>query len=385
MATINSTAPKPRIALSLQGDPTKAGAWSGVPAGLISGLKAANCDVIPVNAIFPGAGRLAHLLKMSWADQSANRGFAWACGMAADRALSAAGDLDGIVMIGSGYSLSSEVPIVTFEDMTVAQSLRRSDPVYDTLSDAARKHWIDRQRRIYEHSRACCAVSGWTATSIQEDYGISGSKVHIVGFGNNIDVGQVDRDWTVPRFLYVGSDWVRKRGAAVVEAFTKVRQRHPHASLDLVGDHPPIDVEGVTAHGLLPLGSPEGQSEYVNLLHRATCFLMPSTYEPFGIAYIDAAKAGVPSIGTTVGGASDAIGNGGKVVDPTDQEALTAAMLELSDPLTARRLGEQAKTHSELLTWRAVAERLLRALRPPGIDIDRLSPFLDTHEQSVKT
>jgi hypothetical protein len=367
----------PRIALVMQGDPTDAASWSGVPASLSSGLEAAGCTVAPVRAEFPAAGRVARLLRMSWADQATSRAFAAACGRAADRALRRAGDLDGVVMLGSGYTLSAGAPIVSFDDMTVALALRQAAPPYDSLSAAGAERWQHRQRRIYERNRGCCATSTWAADSVREDYGIPAAKVHVVGVGHNVDPGWVERDWSVPRFLFVGADWERKRGDAVVDAFAAVRRQHPDASLDLVGAHPPVNAAGVTGHGRLPLNSEQGRREYSELLHRATCFLMPSTYEPFGIAYVDAASSGIASIGTTVGGAPDAVGDGGRLVDPADEGALREAMLELSDPGTARQLGERAYSRSKLLTWQAVAERLLRALGPPGVDLDGLAAFLE--------
>jgi len=360
----------------MQGDPTDAATWSGVPASLSGGLEAAGCEAVPVQAEFPGARRVGHRLGMSWADQAASRAFAGAAGIAAGRRLRRAGEIDGIVILGSGYSLSSEAPIVSFDDMTVAQALRQSGPPYDSLSAAAATRWRARQRRFYQRARGCCATSSWVADSMREDFGISASKIHVVGVGHNIDPGRVERDWDVPRFLFVGADWERKRGEACVEAFATIRREHPGATLDLVGGHPRVDAEGVTGHGSLPLNSEQGRHRYAELLHRATCFLMPSTYEPFGIAYVDAASAGIASIGTTVGGAADAIGEGGRLVDPADDGALVAAMRELSEPETAERLGERAHERSRLLTWQAVAERLLRALRPAGIDVDGLAQFL---------
>jgi glycosyltransferase involved in cell wall biosynthesis len=219
-------------------------------------------------------------------------------------------------------------------------------------------------------------TSAFAGQSIVDDYGISPQKVHVVGVGRNIDAGWVERDWSVPRFLFVGADWRRKRGAAVVASFEQVRRRHPEATLDLVGGHPPIEAPGVTGHGPLPLGSDWGQRRYAELLHRATCFVMPSSLEAFGIAYMDAGATGLPCVGTTVGGAPDAVGDGGLLVDPADDYALTAAMLELSDPGTAQRLGERAYRHAAPFTWRAVGERLLRALRPPGLDLAGLPEFL---------
>lgn len=365
-----------RIALVQQGDPSDPGTWSGVPASLIRGFGEAGCEVVPVRATFRGAGRIMRLARMDWADQSTSRFFARAGAAAADRALRRSGDLDGVVAIGSGFALKTSLPVVTYEDLTVAQALRRDEPPYNELSERAGKRWRDRQGRIYRQSRACTTFSAFAAASVIDDYGIEPSKVHVVGVGRNIDAGRVERDWSTPRFLWVGADWRRKRGAAVVASFAEVRKRRPQATLDLVGAHPSIDAPGVTGHGRLPLGSEEGQRRYAELLHRATCFTMPSTLEAFGVAYLDAGATGLPSIGTSVGGAPDAVGEGGRVVDPSDDGALTAAMLELAEPDTAQRLGELAARHAAPFTWRAVSERLLRALRPPGVDPTGLPEYL---------
>jgi Glycosyl transferases group 1 len=369
LAVLTSTASEPRIALVQQSDPTRAGSWSGVPAGLTSGFRAAGCEVVPVGAEFRGAGRLARYLGMSWADQATSRAFAAAFSATANRRLRAAGGLDGVVMIGTSYTLSTSTPVVTFEDMTVAQALRQPDSVYSKLGSAAAARWKARQQRVYERSRGCCVASRWVATSLREDYGIPESKVHVVGLGRNLDVAPSSKDWSTPRFLFVGVDWERKRGEAVLEGFAAVREQYPDATLDLVGGHPPVDAEGVTGHGSLPLGSEEGEREYAGLLARATCLVMPSTFEPYGIAYLDAAAAGVGSIGTTVGGAEDAVGDSGRVVDPNDPQALTQAMLEMADAETARGCGETALARSGGLTWQAVAERVLTALGAPSVEV----------------
>jgi glycosyltransferase involved in cell wall biosynthesis len=359
VSTLSGTPDQTRIALVQQGDPARPGAWSGVPAGLASGLRAAGCEVVPIDAEFAGAAKLGRGLRMSWADQAASRAFAAACSATAKRRLRAAGPLDGAVVIGSGYSLSAAVPFVTFEDMTVAQAVRQPEPVYEALGDSAARRWQARQRHNYEASIGCCVASRWAASSVQADYGIPEAKVHVVGLGCNIAVEPVSRDWSSPRFLFVGVDWRRKRGGDVVEAFAEVRRSNPDATLDLVGRHDPVEMTGVTDHGLLPLDSAASGRRYAELLCRATCLVMPSTFEPFGIAYLDAAMAGIPSIGTTVGGAEDAIGGCGRVVDPGDQGALVAAMTELSDPETARALGERARTRAPEITWQAVAARVL--------------------------
>jgi glycosyltransferase involved in cell wall biosynthesis len=351
--------------------------WSGIPAGVLSGLEAAGVEPVAVDARMPGADVAARALRVSPVRQRTNPLFAHADGLSAVARLRAAGPLDGVVQIGSGYTLPSRFPVVTYEDMTVVQALAQPDPRYASLSERGGRRWRRRQEQIYSRSVACCAASSWVANSIRADYGVGAERVHVVGFGADVEPRRGVRDWSVPRFIFIGNDWARKRGDAVVEAFAKVRERHPEASLDLVGGHPEISAPGVRGHGFLPLGSSEARDRIEDLLARATCMVIPSEYEPFGIAYVEAAAAGIPSIGTAVGGASDAIGDGGAVVDPADSDALCRAMLDLAEPATASALGEIAQARAPLFTWRAVAERLIRALRPPGIDISTLARFLD--------
>lgn len=313
---------------------------------------------------------------MSWAAAAANPVLAAASGARASRALRAA-DVDGTVAIGSGFALAPALRAVTFEDMTVAQAARRDDPVYRGLGERSLRRWRQRQKLIYERSIGCCATSRWVAESIHGDYGMPLERIHVVGLGRNVEAdGSGERDWSVPRFIFAGLAWERKRGAAVVAAFTALRERHPAATLDLVGDHPRVEVEGVTGHGPLRLDSGPEQQRYSEILARATCFVMPSSYEPFGIAYLDAGAAGLASIGTTVGGARDAVGLGGVLVEPGDDKALLEAMLKLAVPETARDLGRLARQNSALYTWRAVGERILRALRPPQFDMQVLTNFL---------
>jgi glycogen synthase len=219
------------------------------------------------------------------------------------------------------------------------------------------------QRRAYEAARACCVTSRWAADSIVEDYGIEREKVHVVGIGRNHDAAPCDRDWSRPRFLWVGAEWERKNGPAVVAAFARIRDVWPDARLDLVGNHPPVHVDGVVGHGRLRLSVPAEHAELERLYGAATCYVMPSRYEAAGIVFADAGAAGLPSIGSTVGGSAEIIGPGGVVVDPEDDAALAVAMGRLADPEVARRMGAAARTHAESLTWVHVAERLLRVLR----------------------
>lgn len=375
-----------RLAVVYPGDVRSARTWSGTPAGLTAGLEALGVRIEPIRAglaplaeglitsvltaaylprILAGDSRPAFRLSRKIAtyySPASNRLRSWAGG----RALHQVAELDAIVQIGTGYTLPAIAPLATFEDMTMEQARRLGYPHWQAMSERTVGTLLAHQRRAYMQARACCAATRWAADSIVQHYGVPPEKVHVVGIGRNHDPAPASRDWTPPRFLFVGADWERKNGGTVLRAFADVRRAIPGATLDVVGGHPRIDLEGVTPHGPLSLDSP-GEREQVELLfQRATCFVMPSLYEPVGIVYAEAAAAGIPSIGSAVGGGADVIGDAGRVVDPTDEEELRIAMLELADPDRAAALGALATRRAARFTWRAVAERLLAVLALPA-------------------
>jgi glycosyltransferase involved in cell wall biosynthesis len=282
---------------------------------------------------------------------------------AAPRALRRAGRLDGIVQIGTGFELYTDIPVATFEDMTVLQTKTHPYLGWDLLSPRVFQERVERQRRAYERAVACCTTSYWAAESVIREYRVAPEKVHAVGVGRNHSAPpEVERDWSEPRFLFVGLDWARKNGDGILRAFARLREELPDARLDLVGGHPPVDAPGVTGHGILRLDVPEQHDRLERLFAESTCFVMPSHSEASAIAYVEAAAAGLPSIGTSQGGSDFLIGDGGLIVDPSDDDALLDAMRRLSDPETAELMGAAAKKRSELFTWPEVARRLLRAL-----------------------
>jgi len=174
----------------------------------------------------------------------------------------------------------------------------------------------------------------------------------------------------------MGYDWERKNGPMVLRAFAQLKERMPNARLDLAGGHPRIEMDGVVTHGSLDISQPRDRAQAESLFEAATCFVMPSQLEPFGMVYVEAAAAGVASIGTTVGGARDVIGEeGGLLVDPSDERALADAMAMMCDPNQASTMGNAALKRSRLFTWRAVAERVARVLeldRNSSVDLPEI-------------
>jgi len=292
------------------------------------------------------------------------------------RKLTRTAQLDGLIQIGAGYQPRTDAAIAVFDDITVPQAVELGYPEWRALSQRAIRARIDLQRRVYDRARACCITSRWGAESVIHDYDIPPERVFNVGIGRNHETRPAPRDWSAPRFLFIGTHWRGKNGPAVLKAFGRLKAEIAEAQLDLVGDHPHVSQEGVRGHGTLRLSDPGDRSRMEGLFQQATCFVLPSRYEAAAIAYVEAGAAGLPSIGTSVGGGKELIGDAGRIVDPNDDEGLFAAMLELSRPETAQRLGDLARERSNLFTWPAVAQRVLRALALPGVTVESFAQFL---------
>ncbi len=148
-----------------------------------------------------------------------------------------------------------------------------------------------------------------------------------------------------PSILFVGMLDSRKRGQLLVAAFVdEVKPAIPDAELWLVcPEH--IEKEGIVCSGNIPL------DELVELYQQAWVFCLPSSYEGFGVPYIEALAAGTPVVTTPNVGASEVLENGKYGIICSDQNlgrVLVATILDsdLRDNLITRGLD-----HVEQFSW----------------------------------
>jgi glycogen synthase len=342
------------------GDSRRPSAWSGVPYGL--GQAFASLDV-EIEHVAAAPGRAGRLLERVTGGPSDTIDEARRASDALKRNLRRARPVDAFVQLGSEFVVPpTDTPIVTYDDMTVAQARQLDHPLLQGMSEAELDAWVERQAEALERAHACCVMTSWVKESIVADYGIDESRVHVVGLGRNLSPEPVERDWSTPRYLFMGQDWTRKNGPAVVEAFKRVRGEIPEATLKLLGAVPPMDEPGVYVQKPLFLNDPAERRKMEQLYEGATCLVLPSLIEPGAIAHLESAMAGVPSIGTKVGGVRDLVGDTGRLVDPHDPDALVSAMLELADGELARRLGAAARERAQWYTWPQAAARIADTL-----------------------
>jgi len=112
----------------------------------------------------------------------------------------------------------------------------------------------------------------------------------------------------------------------------------------------------VTFHGLLD------HAELVEKLKSAHVLVVPSSYEGFGIVYLEGMGFGIPAIGTTAGAAGEIIEHGktGYLITPDDTTALVEYLhLLAEDRSLLRRLSLNAQArYLRQPSWEETAERL---------------------------
>lgn len=139
-----------------------------------------------------------------------------------------------------------------------------------------------------------------------------------------------------------------KRAALVVEAFAEILARMP-ATLVMIGDGP--DRAGCEARAQR-LGIKDhvrflgAQADIEHLLPTADVFLLPSEYESFGLAALEAMACGVVPVATKAGGLPEVIRHGvdGLLVEEDEIRWMGRATANLlADPAQLERLGKAAR------------------------------------------
>jgi glycosyltransferase involved in cell wall biosynthesis len=186
-----------------------------------------------------------------------------------------------------------------------------------------------------------------------------------------------------PVVLYVGRLSSEKGVHVLLEAFGRLRLRHPGATCLVIGPdwgpvrkvRPPkdeaarLDADYVghlrrlaARHGgVLFIGPvPNGELPIYHAL--ADVLVAPSLLESFGIPAIEAGASGLPVIASAVGGLLDTVvpGRTGLLVPPDDVPALAAALEEIvTNPDRARAFGRAGRDRvTASFTWDRIADTL---------------------------
>jgi glycosyltransferase involved in cell wall biosynthesis len=269
------------------------------------------------------------------------------------------GDTPLIMSEGSSSAVYLQ-DYLNWDDRALARGYARARWVYRHLGIHDRLLNLQRISRAYVFSR-------W-AREINIRWGADPAKVEVVYPGFPTPAPIKKKDGKRFTFVFVGTDFERKGGFEVVEAFEPVVARHPEARLVLVSPDPRERNPDRAIHSWVPasrrstiLGRLEvmerqGQVErhplqdrarlYGEIYPMADVFVMPSWAEGFGFTNVEALSFGLPVISSRLGSIAEVIDHGvtGVLVPPGDVSAVSLAMeLFAADRSLALRMGAAAR------------------------------------------
>jgi glycosyltransferase involved in cell wall biosynthesis len=159
-----------------------------------------------------------------------------------------------------------------------------------------------------------------------------------------------------PSILFVGTWQGRKRGAFLHETFSRqVRAAVPNAELWMVSDHcePAAGVRWIQA---------PSDAELSELMSQAWAFCLPSSYEGFGLPYLEAMAHGVPAIGSPNPGARLLLGDGCGIL-AADAELGERLVGVLGDGALRESLAAKGYERAEEYSWERMTARHEEAYR----------------------
>jgi len=209
-------------------------------------------------------------------------------------------------------------------------------------------------------------------------YRLDKGKVELLGNGTDpqrfesaetasrTEVG-ISADSTAKVIMFVGRLTKSKGLDMLLEAFEALAKRSDTV-LVLVGDGPERSALAKRArakgidHRVFFTGK---RTDVERLLGLADIFVLPSLYEGFPVALLEAMAAKKAIVATRVGSVPEILKDGvnGVLVHPGDAQALSNAMIFLLDDEEARlKMSEEAhRTVREQYTWSSVGEKVYNA------------------------
>jgi glycosyltransferase involved in cell wall biosynthesis len=226
--------------------------------------------------------------------------------------------------------------------------------------------------RVYAHCRYV-TVSEATRHDLV-GLGIDADRVRVVYSG--VDPPTLPRnpaDWiraAQPNLVVLGRLVPHKRVELAIDALVALRADHPGATLTVIG-------QGYWEQELRDYAERQGVADgvrfpgYVDdvtkqrLLAQAWLHVLPSIKEGWGLAVIESALHGTPTIAfASAGGTRESVlhGETGLLVDG-DEEFVETVRKVIGDDLLRARLGEAARRHGAQFSWPATVHRVEAEIR----------------------
>jgi glycosyltransferase involved in cell wall biosynthesis len=169
--------------------------------------------------------------------------------------------------------------------------------------------------------------------------------------------------------LFVGTIEPRKNLPVLLKAFARV-WHDLHVPLVIAGRNGWLYEEVYRTRESLGLGSevmfvgPVDSGQLVYYYNCATCLVLPSLYEGFGLPVLEAMACGTPVVVSNVSSLPEIVGDAGVAVDPSDVDGLAVAITKvLSESELSSHLSQQGLQRSRRFSWDRAARETLAVYR----------------------
>jgi phosphatidylinositol alpha-1,6-mannosyltransferase len=230
-------------------------------------------------------------------------------------------------------------------------------------------------RFVYRRADAVLAISDYTETLLAS-VGVV-SKVTRVPLA--VDVDPIEpRRASSPTILSVGRLVTRKGFDRMLDAVAKLLTPYPDLRYIIVGAGPQRDelerrVRDLGLTASVTFAGKVSDTTLRDFYAEAWVFALPARrivddVEGFGLVYLEAAMAELPSIGGIDSGAGDAIVDGmtGLLVDGDDVSEIAAALERLlANPNLRENMGLAARERATTFTWTRTTDVLRAHLQQP--------------------
>ncbi|QOP74081.1 glycosyltransferase family 4 protein [Pediococcus acidilactici] len=239
---------------------------------------------------------------------------------------------------------------------------------FQTINNRLFKYYLTHQKELIGSNKTILSMSHWLTNFINKQ---TPHKAVYVGGGINVPLGKSlieKRDDQT--FLFVGRSFYRKGGDIVVSAFNRLKSQYPNAKLIIAGpDKNKISKKILNTDGIEFTGN-VSVDKIGQLMSTATCFVMPSRFEAYGLVFVEAMANGMPIIARDKYEMPYFVSEGSGLVMRTEKDVnseidnLLRCMTELLENRNhyLKKAQETAPKIAQEYSWAAVADRISNAI-----------------------